>query len=97
MAPGPEGGRVISSPFAADEGLLDRDAEQDQIDFYEDQSNRRAGDWVSAQSQQTNVQNREDDHLGDRQHADAEEVEQEDPGQEEEEVRQSVGFILRLK
>ena len=88
---------MINSPFAADEGLLDRDAEQDQIDFYEDQSNHRAGDWECAQSQQTNVQNWEDDHLGDGQHADAEEVEQEDPGQEEVKVRQSVGFTLRLK
>jgi rubrerythrin len=87
----------MSSPFTADEGLFDRDAEQDQIDFYEDQRNRCASDWVPAQSQQTNVQNREDDHLGEGQHADAEEVKQEDPGQEQGEVRQSVGFILRLK
>src|SRR4249919_1908297 len=93
VAPGPEGGRMIGSPFASDEGLLDRDAEQDQIEFYEDQSNQRAGDWGPAQSQQTNVHDREDDHLGDGQHADEQEV----PGQEERKVRQSVGFILRLK
>ena len=31
VAPGPEGGRVVSSPFAADERLLDRDAEENQI------------------------------------------------------------------
>ena len=57
----------------------------------------RACDRASAQSQQANVQNREDEHLGDGQYADAQEVEQEDPGQEEAEARQSVGFILRLK
>ena len=73
---------MIRSPFAADEGLLDRDAEQDERDFYEDQGNHRACDWMSAQSQQANVQNREDDYLGDGQYADAQEVEQEDPGQE---------------
>ena len=97
VAPGPEGGRVIGSPFAADEALLDRDAEQDQIEFYEDQSNQRAGDWGPAQSQQTNVGNRENDHLRDRQYADAQEVKQEDPGQEEGKVRRSVGFIFCLK
>jgi hypothetical protein len=72
---------VISSPFA-DEALLDRDAEQNQIESHEDQSNRRTCDWVSAQSQQTSIQNREDDHLSEAQYADAEEVKQEDPDQE---------------
>ena len=38
-----------------------------------------------------------DGDLGDWQYADAQEVEQEDPGQEEVEVGQSVGFFLRLK
>src|SRR5258705_13028469 len=76
VAPGPERGRVIGSPFSADEGLLDRDAEHDQIDFYEDQSNQRAGDWLSPQSQQTNVQTREDNHLGDGHHDDTQEDEQ---------------------
>ena len=52
---------------------------------------------MSAQSQQADVQNREDEPLGDGQHADAEEVVQEDPGQEEREARQSVGFVLRLE
>ena len=47
MPPGPERRRVIGSPFAADEELLDRDAEQDQTDFREQQSNDRAGDRVS--------------------------------------------------
>ncbi len=32
MAPGPEGGRVISSPFVADERLFDREAEQETPD-----------------------------------------------------------------
>ena len=35
VAPGPEGRRMIGSPFPADEGLLDRHAEQDKTDFCE--------------------------------------------------------------
>ncbi len=73
---------MISSPLAADEALLDRDAEQNQIEFHEDQSNRRACDLVSAQSQQSSVQYRKDDHLSEAQYADAEEVKQEYPDQE---------------
>ena len=54
VPPGPERRRVIGSPFAADKGFLDRDAEQDQTDLGEHQGNERAGDRVCAQSQQAN-------------------------------------------
>jgi hypothetical protein len=52
---------------------------------------------VSAPPQQADVENREDKSLGDAQDADAEEVVQEDPGQEQREARQPVGFVLRLE
>ena len=48
VAPGPERGRVISPPFAADETLFDRHAEQNQCDFHQDQRKHHAGDGVSA-------------------------------------------------
>src|SRR4029078_8507137 len=74
VPPGPEARRVIGSPFSANEGLLDCDAQQDKTDPRQQQSNGRAGDRVPAQAQQANVQNRKDEPLGDGQDTDTEEV-----------------------
>ena len=60
VPPGPERRRIIGTPFAADQGLLDRDADQNQVEFRQQQSNRRSGQRVYAGSQQTNVQDCED-------------------------------------
>ena len=97
VPPRPEWRRVISSPFATDEELLDRDAEQDQTDCCEHQSRHSTNERLSAQSQQTEVQNRVDHSLGEGEYSDAEYVIQEDPVQKEGETRQSVGFFLCLK
>ena len=97
VPPGPERRRIIGTPFAADQGLLRRDADQNQADFREQQSNRRNGQWVYAGSQQTNVQDCEDQPFGDGQNTDREEIKEEDAGQEEWKIRTPLSFIRRLK
>ena len=89
--------RIIGAPFAADQGLLRRDADQNQADFREQQSNRRNGQWVYAGSQQTNVQDCEDQPFGDGQNTDREEIKEEDAGQEEGKIRTPLGFVRRLE
>ncbi len=88
---------MIRAPFAADEELLDCGAEHNQDNLCENQGTERAHDRLSAQAQQNGVQNYIDQHPGEGQNADAEDVIQEDTRQEKGEARQSLGFVLRLE